>query len=259
MAWTPSYRSIAVAAARQRQRFAIVDTETTGLDPEDRVLELAAILAEWTGRELKVLSTFETLVQPGVPVKHEARAAHHITDAELAEAPTMADVLEHGAPHIGDVIAVGHNFDFDARMLEQSGAEAWLPARRLDTYRLSMHAWPDAPRHTNQILRYHLELAVPQALMERPPHRAMPDAAVTMCILERLLQWKPLEELVKLNSVPALLTTCRIGKWAGRPWRDVDAGMLRWILGRDFSEDIKHTARHWLDQPRDRRGNVIAA
>jgi hypothetical protein len=25
-------------------------------------------------------------------------------------------------------------------------------------------------------------------------------------------------------------------------------GMLRWILNRDFSEDIKHTARHYLNR-----------
>ncbi len=43
---------------------------------------------------------------------------------------------------------------------------------------MAMHVWPDAPRHSNQVLRYWRNLVLDNALAMLP-HRAGPDAWVT--------------------------------------------------------------------------------
>jgi exodeoxyribonuclease X len=233
------------------QQFAVTDTETTGLDEDDQIVELGLALSEWdpAARALSLVSTFSSLVRPTVPVKPDARANHHITDAQLARAKAARQVVDR-APYLSpEVIVVGHNLEFDVRMLAQSGVVDYVaPHRKLDTYRLALHAWPDSPSHKNQVLRYYLEIAVPGPWDKQPAHRAMPDVMVTLGILERLLQWRPVEDLLRLTETPVLLKTCNIGAWRGKPWASVDMGMLRWILNRDFSEDVKHTARHYLNR-----------
>jgi exodeoxyribonuclease X len=243
-----------------QQRIAVIDTETTGLDPSDQVLEVAVVQGTWNGKILSLDSTFTSLVRPTVPVKPEARAAHHISDDELRKAPTW-EKLAKKLPDLTGCVVAAHNAPFDLRLLAQSGLGGWigrLPV--VDTCQVARHAFPGAPNYQNQVLRYWLELAVPAPYDVQAPHRALPDTMATFALMERELQWcgDP-ERLVELSTMPVLEVECGIGKWKGKPWSEVDAGMLRWILGRDFNDNVKHTARHWLAQPRDRNGRVKAA
>lgn len=71
--------------------FVVIDVETTGLDtdPAARVVEIAAILFVGgvpTDRRVA------TRVNPGCPIPPEATAIHGITDADVADAPTFAEV-----------------------------------------------------------------------------------------------------------------------------------------------------------------------
>ena len=63
----------------------ILDTETTGLDDDAEVVELAVI--DCAGTVL-----LDTLVRPSGPVPAEAAAIHGITDAMLADAPTWSEI-----------------------------------------------------------------------------------------------------------------------------------------------------------------------
>lgn len=242
-------------------RIAVADTETTGLDEEDQVVELATVTMEMMRYEVgsrswevaEPVALWSTLIQPTIAVKPEARAQHHLTDKQLAAAPTMRSLLgDRGLPEFsGDVVLAAHNLEFDERLLAQSIAAAGydaadcLPVRRICTLQCSKHVWPAAPRHGNQFLRYWLNLVVPP--LSGPPHRAGPDAVVTASLLQRMLETHSVEELLTLTNTRALLQICQIGQWRGRAWADVDAGMLRWILGKKFGPDEMHTARFWLD------------
>jgi exodeoxyribonuclease X len=251
-------------------RLAVVDTETTGADEDDQVCELAIAtlqIQDWSVEGMlqqvaQPVALWSSLIRPTVPVKPEGRAAHHIGDAELAMAPTMREYLEtRGFPEFdGEVVMVAHNAQFDRRLLMQSLASAgvfdpadYLPLRDICTLQCSRHLWPDAPKHTNQVMRYYLHLEV--ARLEMPPHRAAPDALVTSALVQRMVDYRTVPELVALTSTPVLQETCTIGKFRGKPWADVDEGMLRWLLhpSRDFSDDVRHTARHWLAIRQQRR------
>lgn len=64
----------------------VLDCETTGLDDDACMVELAAITA--AGDVL-----VNTLVQPGVPIPRQASDIHGITDDDVKSAPTFSDLL----------------------------------------------------------------------------------------------------------------------------------------------------------------------
>jgi exodeoxyribonuclease X len=229
--------------------FAIMDTETTGVESHDQVVEISALLVSGSRRV-----TWSTLVKPSVPVCPAARAAHHIGDEELALAPTPAEVLLR-APLglLKNSVMVAHNLDFDARLLTQSGLAALLPERRICTLRCSRHVWPASPGHSNQLLRYWLGLRVPSST--GLPHRADADVVVTHLILEELLREHDIDALCRLTGKPVLLPTVQSGKYRGQPWSEMDEGYLRWVLDpkRQYGEDVTYTARHWLERKRARK------
>ena len=65
---------------------------------------------------------------------------------------------------------------------------------------MPLRAWPDAPGHSNQVLRYWRQVdrnAYPR--IPREAHRALPDAIVTAFLLRDLLEDQPLERLARLG------------------------------------------------------------
>jgi exodeoxyribonuclease X len=234
----------------------VIDTETTGFDTSDEVVEAAAI---WIQAEDKLrLGHFSTLIKPrAAKMNVEARAIHHILDHELEKAPALEEsgLLEMLA--MAD-IHVGHSAEFDRRLLTQSGV-ANLPARYICTWRCALHLYPDCPSHKNQVLRYYLDLDVPPVSHYFLPHRALSDAYVTSGLLLRMLETHTIEELVKLSQTPALLKTVKFGKNRGQLWQDQDMGFLAWVLSKKFGEDERYTAKHWLTIKRKEHEERIQA
>jgi exodeoxyribonuclease X len=238
-------------------RAAVLDTETTGDAEEDQVVEVAVVELELpSGKEL---SRWRSFVMPDVHVKPEARGAHHISDDELAGAPSMQEILANGGiPGLTeeDVIPVAHNMSFDARLLRQSGVD--VGERVLCTWKLARHLYPHAPNHKNQTLRYWLGIDVvrPRGV----PIRAMDDALVTAGIFQHMLErgvaWR---RCSSSWTAPSFSRSCNMGEKRGLPWSAQDVGLLRWVLDpkKKFDEDLLYTARYWLDQPRDRQGRLL--
>ncbi len=250
---------------------AVTDTETTGGEETDQVCEMAVVLVDPVKRaERKPRFRWSSLIRPTCPMSSVGRAAHHISDAELADKWTMAEMLkERGLPEYGrcpqeeeiEAVFAAHNAEFDLQMLLQSGVpQDFLPKRVICTYKCARHLWPKAPKFSNQVLRYWLDVDVPK-ITSLPPHRALPDVMVTQAILCRMLEEKTVDELVELTSTPILIETCTLGEQAGKLWSEVPVDFLQWLLskgprrpnprgGRDigFDDDTRHTAQHWLNQ-----------
>jgi exodeoxyribonuclease X len=229
----------------------VLDVESTGLSNQDQVVELALVTIDATART--VISYGTHLIKPTVPISPGARAVHHITDAELEGAPTLTELMHsRGVPEFAvDTVIAAHNASFDLRMLEQSGCGLtdYAP-RTLCTLRTARHIWPEMESHSNQALRYALDLKIDPSwpLTVLPPHRALPDALVTAALLIRMLEMRSVDELIGLTASPVLQSKVRFGTHRGKPWSDMDAGFLSWVLDprRDFDADVKHTAAHWL-------------
>ena len=126
----------------------IVDTETTGLDPNDghRVVEVACIeLSNHipTGRH------FQTYLNPDRDVPTEAAAIHGLTGDFLADKPRFGEVVEKLLEFIGDAPLVIHNAEFDMRFLNAELARAGRSGidytRAIDTLNLTKQKFPGAP------------------------------------------------------------------------------------------------------------------
>lgn len=70
-------------------KYVAFDTETTGLEPGSRLVELAAIQFDESG----VGAAFEELVNPGMPMPEDTAALNGISAEMLAGARTAKDVL----------------------------------------------------------------------------------------------------------------------------------------------------------------------
>ncbi|MCC7271829.1 MAG: 3'-5' exonuclease [Alphaproteobacteria bacterium] len=95
---------------------AVIDLETTGLDPmRDRAVSVAGVRIH--GDRLYGAVTLDRLVRPDVPIPRTATAIHGIADATVADAPTVAAVLPEVAEFVAGCVVVGHNIGFDLAVL----------------------------------------------------------------------------------------------------------------------------------------------
>jgi exodeoxyribonuclease X len=213
----------------------IIDFETTGLPPEADVVE-AAFVEVSTDHRLINLNTWSSLVRPSRPVSVEARAAHHISDAELATGIPWEDACDRICSSLSGAIYCAHNADFEKSFFNPEGS------RWIDTYKCALRLWPDAPKHTNSVLRYFLDGCDPgEAGM--PPHRALPDCHVTARILIKALSMATVEQLIAWSDEPPLLPRVPMGKHFGKPWSEVPTDYLEWATRQDFDAGVAHTVR----------------
>ena len=162
--------------------FAVVDTETTGLDDAlDRVLELAVVHADGRGA---ITDTFTWRTRPE-DGRHGAEHVHHISRAELATAPPFSAVAHELSDALRGRVLVAHNAPFDTRFLasEYRRAGQSIPEalrRPLCTLELASRLGM-APLRLSEVAR---ALGSPQPL---EAHRATDDAVATAQLLSPLL------------------------------------------------------------------------
>ena len=156
----------------------VLDTETTGFDPdEDEVIEVAAVRLRAGRFSGKPEDRFEALLQNTVPVG-ASEAIHHISDAQLArEGRPARQVLRELAAFIGTRPIAGHNVRFDVRMLQgharRLGVKLPLTVR-FDTLPFARRLVRDSRDHKLGTLVEHL------GIQFVPTHRALDDVLATV-------------------------------------------------------------------------------
>ena len=229
--------------------FRVWDTETTGIDPVvDQIVEIG-----WTDIEGgKVSNPGSLLVNPGRTIPSEASSVHHIIDSDVATSPMLPQAIAWAMESLPDdgsnVVYAAHVAKFDRSFLPTSmvGDNPWIC-----THKCALRLWPAVANHKNQTLRYALNPEGLSRELAEPSHRAGPDAYVTAHILREMLKLASVEQLIQWSNEPALLVTCYFKAHKGKPWRDVPADYLEWILRqRDMDEDVRFTAQHHINQGR---------
>ncbi|MYE84859.1 MAG: DNA polymerase III subunit epsilon, partial [Gammaproteobacteria bacterium] len=96
----------------------VLDTETTGLEPEQghRVIEIGAV--ELIDRELTG-ETFHTYLNPQREIDQGALQVHGIDQHFLADKPLFGDISEAFVAFIKDAELVIHNAPFDVAFLDR--------------------------------------------------------------------------------------------------------------------------------------------
>ncbi len=96
----------------------VLDTETTGLNPEtgDRLIEIGCV--ELVARKLTG-NNLQFYFNPGRPSSEEALRVHGISDEFLRDKPKFADVADELLAYLQGAEVIIHNAPFDVGFLEK--------------------------------------------------------------------------------------------------------------------------------------------
>jgi len=96
-----------------------LDTETTGVGPNDNIVEIAII--DHTGEIL-----VDTLVKPVGRIQLEAMTIHGISNEMIENAPRWNEVWHEIESILAGRLVGIYNADFDLRMMQQSHTSSWM-------------------------------------------------------------------------------------------------------------------------------------
>lgn len=176
-------------------RYAVIDTELTGLNPRrDSIVSLAGLRLA-CGR-IVLGEHFYEEVRPASALTATSIMLHGITPEEVRERPAIGTVLAGFSAFCADDILVGHFIEIDLDFLRAACTRAGLPAIAnpvLDTWPL--YDWlssrspddggPGLPRLQDPRLP---ELARALGVSSRGLHNALADAFVTAQVFQRMVR-----------------------------------------------------------------------
>jgi exodeoxyribonuclease X len=241
-----------------RRVLTVVDVETTGFEPPAEVIEIGwqDVIVEDGEARLGNYGSRLFGAERGIPP--ETMAVHHITPRHIEGLPLFGSYDMEELLHGDEGMAANDGAPPDALVAHNAAFEGqWFTPALIGqtplicTLKAASRVWPDAPGHANGVLRYALGLDLPED-RAMPPHRALPDAFVTAHILIRLLDHATIDEMRVWTAEPRVMRVCPIGQeWRGKPWEKVDAGFLRWVVGKqDIAEDTRWNAQRELERRR---------
>lgn len=160
-------------------KFALIDTETTGLSPQrDAIVEIAVVTLNSRFVETE---RWHTLVNPRrtIPNSH----IHGVTEDMTAPAPTFSEVLPELLAQLHGKILLAHNAKFDASMIvaeteKVTDADLYYPF--VDTMRLARQIIPRGTSCSLESLLRHTRVRNDLA------HSALGDAVATSKMLHAL-------------------------------------------------------------------------
>jgi exodeoxyribonuclease X len=226
----------------------VIDIETTGLAPPAEIIEIGRVDVVNEGSGWSVQRPFSRLYKPLHGISPETKAVHHITEDDIpidAEACTLTNMRAAVMNPVRPNALVAHNCAFERTFITDAATEG-LPW--ICTYKCALRLWPEAPGHSNQILRYWRGLILDVSLA-MPPHRAAPDAWVTAHLLEQMLSITSFEQLIAWTAQPKYLPTMPFGKHRNEKWEALPIDYLDWLIRqRDLDDDILWNARQEIER-----------
>jgi DNA polymerase-3 subunit epsilon/exodeoxyribonuclease X len=242
-------------------KYIILDTETTGVGENDRVIQLGYIVLGVN--PIEVHNEFNS---SDVPISFGAMEVHGITPELLEGKPTCVETSAYKRLlelNTSDNYIIIHNAPFDIKMLEKEGFSTQMKV--IDTLRVAKHILPDEEAHRLQYFRYKMDLYKEEEKEASAlnivvkAHDAIGDVLVLKLLLSKLRvavqtaypSENPVEKMVDLTNTPILVKTFRFGKHKGKELEEVareDAGYLRWMLSSmdNLDDDLRYSINHYL-------------
>ena len=154
-----------------------LDLETTGLDKDRHaILEIGAV--RFRGDE--IIETYQTLVNPGVPIPEFIQRLTHISPQQVKRAPFFSSVASEIEDFLGADPIIGHNIQFDIGFLANNGVNLSNPS--YDTWDLASVFMPRSRQYSLKYLTSFFEVEHNDA------HRALADAMATKHVYIKLLR-----------------------------------------------------------------------
>ena len=233
------------------------DLETTGVQiTRDRIVEISILKISPDGeRETKTRR-----INPEMPIPAEASAVHGITDADVADCPTFAQVARSLYTWLEGCDIAGFNSNrFDVPMLVEefarAGSDFDITKSKLVDVQTIYHKLE--PRNLIAAYKFYCNKDLHNA------HTAMADTQATYEVLKAQLEkygkelqgnvgW--LSEFTRRNRNVDLAgrivydeqgtEVFNFGKYKGRAVTDIlrsDPGYFSWIMQGDFTQNTKQT------------------
>ncbi len=163
--------------------FCVVDLETTGAAETDKITEIGAVKV----RSGEVLGEFQTLVNPTIAIPPLIAVLTGITNAQVAAAPSLRQVLPSYLAFAHETVLVAHNAPFDLGFLRRACEALGYPFPRwpvVDTAALARQILlrDEVPNCRLATLAKHFRAAT------TPNHRALTDAQATVEVLHGLIE-----------------------------------------------------------------------
>lgn len=187
-----------VSLPDEPKAFTVFDLETTGFSRySEAIIEIGAVRYE-DGQKVDEFSAF---VNPQRSIPERITELTSITDAMVAGAPTIEEVLPRFLEFAKDSIWVAHNARFDVGFIRENAKRLGLSVEPvwMDTLWLARCLHPEFKNHKLDTITK--ELHVPQF----HHHRAIDDATATGAAFLRLWEeWKELDiPLSEINRTPS--------------------------------------------------------
>lgn len=237
-------------------KYILFDTETTGLDKKDRIIQVGSIITDNTG----TVEVFDELCYTEVPIHPEASKVHgisldNIKDEKLCIETSFYKRLE--SLNTEDHFLIAHNMPFDLGMLKKEGFEPNI--NLIDTVRVTRDLIDDLNSYSLQDLRYSLALDKLEAAeaskfnKEIKAHDALGDVMIMKLLFEKLISIleerfpneNPVEKMAYITNTPKLIEVFTFGKHKGKKVKDVyekNPGYIHWFLKQDDLDiDLKYT------------------
>lgn len=242
---------------------AIFDLETTGINTQsDRIIEIAVVKCLPKGS----IKEFEYRLNPEIPIPPAATAVHGITDADIALAPTFAQIAPRLLEFLDGCDLCGFNVRrFDLPLLQQEFRRCGLSfdgsGRNVVDVQTIFHM--KQPRDLSAALQFYCNREHIGA------HGALADVHATLDIFAAQLQryddlphdidalvsvvhpkdpsWVDDDGKLVWDGNRVILT---FGKYQGTPLANVierDRGYIQWILDGSFPETTKQIIRQMID------------
>ncbi len=238
-------------------KYILFDTETTGNQTEDRIIQIGAMIVH----SKSDIEVYDEICSTILDIKIEAMEVHNIVPSMLEnkgdflQTKTYNKILELNN---SSNYLIAHNINFDLGMLEKEGFINKYSL--IDTLRCAKHLYANMPYHRLQYLRYALELyKIENEEAKRlditiKAHDAIGDVLVMKLLLSLLVKrvkeeypdFNAMEKLAELTKTPVLIQTFKFGKYRGQDIAQVaidDSGYLNWMRNnmKDLDEDMKYT------------------
>ena len=134
----------------------VLDTETTGFDPEsgDRIVEIGAVEL-WN--HVATGNTYHQYINPERSMPQEAFEVHGLGDDFLRDKPVFAQIADAFLEFVGDSKMIIHNASFDMKFL--NAELKWLNKRQLpweqalDTLAIARKRFPGSPASLDALCR----------------------------------------------------------------------------------------------------------
>jgi DNA polymerase-3 subunit epsilon/exodeoxyribonuclease X len=256
------------------------DTETTGANSDDEIIEVGAIVEDLDGN---ILEHYDELCSAKKLIHPEAMATHGIRNEDIEGKPNFIDsnfwarIQELNS---SNSYLVAHNLPFDLGKLEFYGFRANI--KLIDTLQCAKHLFElgerlgeyeyELPNYKLQTFRYILfskrdeEIEANRFNIELKAHSALSDVVILKMFFNELAKRvegankeEILENLVELTKKPVLIKQFNFGKYKGKKIEDVlsiDRGYLEWLYNdmkkkksanESVDENIFGTLKHYLE------------